>query len=400
MSEENNDSGRVPYWLCCGSRDPQHGDAKAKRCMEAKLGHPEHCVFGTRDSHADRSGEQKMDAERAAFEAAFEGEFFSSCFERDDDGSYAGRGLQGAWMGWQKARAGLPVGVPTPGFVWVRLLEELAGDNGCPFTASTDDYREAKPALEQLIAAGFFRDDTDSLDGDIWTAASGEQSEAADRFERAADSYAALSAVLNRVFERDDQAYDRNAERMTAEAMGTGACINMAATSIDELFDEQAPALPVAGSEEPFIFATVLDGRVQRTGSESHCREWADAWNADSNPKAEVIALYRGAQQAGAVSVPEVRQEVAAIRYPCKMWDGDDTESPEFAKGYNTALKHVEKLNTTPKPAPDVSALVEALERLVDSVQTYRIRSASPICEAPIMQASEALATYRKQAGQ
>lgn len=54
----------------------------------------------------------KMDAERAAFEAAFEGVFFSSCFEREDDGSYAGRGLQGAWLGWQKARS-LPVGVPS-----------------------------------------------------------------------------------------------------------------------------------------------------------------------------------------------------------------------------------------------------------------------------------------------
>lgn len=44
--------------------------------------------------------------ERAAFEAAFENTFFSSCFERDEVGSYAGRGLNGAWMGWQ-ARARL-----------------------------------------------------------------------------------------------------------------------------------------------------------------------------------------------------------------------------------------------------------------------------------------------------
>jgi len=91
---------------------------------------------------------------------------------------------------------------PTPEFVWVRLLEALAGDNGCPFTASTDDYREAKPALVQLIAAGFFCDDADSLDGDIWTIAAGEQSEAAARFASCADAYAVLSDVLNRVFER------------------------------------------------------------------------------------------------------------------------------------------------------------------------------------------------------
>lgn len=95
---------------------------------------------------------------------------------------------------------------PTPEFVWVRLLEALAGDNGCPFTASTDDYREAKPALVQLIAAGLFRDDADSLDGDIWTIAAGEQSEAAARFASCADAYAVLSDVLNRVFERPDEA--------------------------------------------------------------------------------------------------------------------------------------------------------------------------------------------------
>ena len=96
--------------------------------------------------------------------------------------------------------------VPTPEFVWVRLLEALAGDNGCPFTASTDDYREAKPALIQLIEAGFFRDDADSLDGDIWTVAAGEQGEAAARFASCAESYAALSDVLNRVFERPEEA--------------------------------------------------------------------------------------------------------------------------------------------------------------------------------------------------
>ena len=211
-----------------------------------------------------------IDSERPAFEAAFEGMFFSSCFEREDDGSYAGRGLQGAWLGWQKARS-LPVGVPdglrdainradevlaaltactnplerlkrnhgadwskavydirrellallaaapavptvkaervpTPEFVWVHLLEALAGDNGCSFSASTDDYREAKPALVELIAAGFFRDAADSLDGDIWMVAAGEQGEAAARFASCADAYAVLSVVLNRVFDRPEDA--------------------------------------------------------------------------------------------------------------------------------------------------------------------------------------------------
>lgn len=38
------------------------------------------------------------------------------------------------------------------------------------------------------------------------------------------------------------------------------------------------------------------------------------------------------------------------IRYPCKMWDGEEAESPEYAKGYNMALEHVEKLNATQAP--------------------------------------------------
>lgn len=59
------------------------------------------------------------DAERAEFEAAFESMFFSSCFEREADGSYAGRGLQGAWLGWQKARAAQPAPVVPEGYVLV-----------------------------------------------------------------------------------------------------------------------------------------------------------------------------------------------------------------------------------------------------------------------------------------
>ncbi len=109
--------------------------------------------------------------------------------------------------------------VPTPEFVWVRLLEALHGDNGGAFTASTDDYREAKPALVQLIAAGFFRDDADSLDGDIWTIAAGEQSEAAARFASCADAYAVLSDVLNRVFERPDEAPSLPAAGSAVEAV-------------------------------------------------------------------------------------------------------------------------------------------------------------------------------------
>ncbi|MDZ4192898.1 MAG: hypothetical protein U1D65_12895 [Pseudomonas sp.] len=194
--------------------------------------------------------------------------------------------------------------VPTPEFVWVRLLEALSGDNGCAFTASTDDYREAKPALVQLIAAGFFRDDADSLDSDIWTVASGEQGEAAARFARCAEAYTVLSNVLNRVFERDDQAYDRNAERLTAEALGTGSGINMAATSIDELFDETAPPMPA----EKVQCATCQDSGI--VGHSDVCPECQDTWQpAPSLPAA------------GSEELTAVRCQCCANEYPHDSYD-------------------------------------------------------------------------------
>lgn len=42
--------------------------------------------------------------------------------------------------------------------------------------------------------------------------------------------------------ELDDQAFDRNAESLTAEALGTGGGINPQATSIDDLFLDETPA--------------------------------------------------------------------------------------------------------------------------------------------------------------
>lgn len=45
-------SEQIRYWLCCGSRDPQHSDCRARRCIEAELGYPEHCRFGTKREHS------------------------------------------------------------------------------------------------------------------------------------------------------------------------------------------------------------------------------------------------------------------------------------------------------------------------------------------------------------
>lgn len=151
--------------------------------------------------------------------------------------------------------------VPTPEFVWVRLLEALHGDNGGAFTASTDDYREAKPALVQLIAAGFFRDDADSLDGDIWAVAAGEQSEAAARFASCPDAYAVLSDVLNRVFDRPDEAP------------------SLPAAGSAELPE---PDFALDGGDQPCYYAETVQRIVaalsaQQSAHVSVPREWLDA---------------------------------------------------------------------------------------------------------------------------
>lgn len=38
-----------PYWLCCGSKDRTKHDS---HCIEAKMGHPERCRFGTAAAHS------------------------------------------------------------------------------------------------------------------------------------------------------------------------------------------------------------------------------------------------------------------------------------------------------------------------------------------------------------
>lgn len=40
--------------------------------------------------------------------------------------------------------------------------------------------------------------------------------------------------------------------------------------------------------------------------------------------------------------------EQQPIRMPCRMWESQHAESPEYASGYNTALDHVARLNATP----------------------------------------------------
>lgn len=48
----DNAEKQKPYWLCCGSLDPQHSTQCAGLCIEARSGHSERCRFGTKDEHS------------------------------------------------------------------------------------------------------------------------------------------------------------------------------------------------------------------------------------------------------------------------------------------------------------------------------------------------------------
>lgn len=68
----------------------------------------------------------------------------------------------------------------------------------------------------------------------------------------------------------------------------------------------QALKAQMAG-QEPFTYVTLLEGRIQRQGSKSHCEEWAEAWNATQSSvrevgRATVVPLYAAPPAAQDVS--------------------------------------------------------------------------------------------------
>lgn len=85
--------------------------------------------------------------------------------------------------------------------VFDRLVEIMMADNGCNFVI-LDDRAKAVPHIEALMAAGFFLDSPDDLDGSFWQAGAGEPDEVREFFASHIGHYLALDAVLNEVFER------------------------------------------------------------------------------------------------------------------------------------------------------------------------------------------------------
>ncbi len=82
--------------------DNDEGDHQ-QRVNESKRASVDAAIAGLRNAHVQQVS---VPDERAAFEKWGETLFFSACFERHESDEYAGRGLQGAWLGWQ-ARAAM-----------------------------------------------------------------------------------------------------------------------------------------------------------------------------------------------------------------------------------------------------------------------------------------------------
>lgn len=110
-------------------------------------------------------------------------------------------------------------------------------------------------------------------------------------------------------------------------------------------------------------------------------------------------------------AAPDVQGEPVEIDYPdfhwqgmgCGLEDRNITDRYEAMRyGWEAALDRVAEdidslgpLYAAPQPAPDVSALVEALERIarMDSMSYHSLESAKIVARA-------ALAAYRKQGGE
>lgn len=80
------------------------------------------------------------------------------------------------------------------------VIEKMEFDNGCCFHPSGTQRVEATMQLEDMIKAGYFQDDWNSLDGDVWKLM-GDTDEAEQHFSREPKAYAKLNNILNDIFE-------------------------------------------------------------------------------------------------------------------------------------------------------------------------------------------------------
>ena len=91
--------------------------------------------------------------------------------------------------------------ITTPEYVWMHLIRVMGQDNGGEFAHTYSDFVQARDAIVELAAAGYFKDSPDALEGSYWRAAAGEETEALSFFNHN-PAFLLLSDCLNTVFER------------------------------------------------------------------------------------------------------------------------------------------------------------------------------------------------------
>jgi len=82
-------------------------------------------------------------------------------------------------------------------------------------------------------------------------------------------------------------------------------------------------------------------------------------------------------------STRPAQTEQQPIRMPCRMWESQHAESPEYASGYNTALDHVARLNATHIAQTALSAVTAERDRLREQVAEMAAGTIDPadLCE-------------------
>lgn len=115
---------------------------------------------------------------------------------------------------------------------------------------------------------------------------------------------------------------------------------------IDEL--RALLAQPAEQPSKPFTFAAVLGERIQQTGSERLCQEWADAWNAHpaQQRQASVVPLYL-AEQPSANLEPDQMLDLRAAAIAASPWAEHAERTGAFVKG---AIWHAQQPSAAKVP--------------------------------------------------
>ncbi len=89
-----------------------------------------------------------------------------------------------------------------PHIVWEYILRNFSNDNNFDCMRSQFDYMRAKPGLERLIRAGYFKDNPYDIESSYWQIAAGEETNAAAFFSKEREGYRIVQRVLQQIFDR------------------------------------------------------------------------------------------------------------------------------------------------------------------------------------------------------